>query len=704
MKKITFSLFILCCFAFSWQGMAQVNISEDFDSGTPTGWTDSYGNTSSAACSGNSERDNLWSSSTTGNLTTPNLVGASNATDLNISFDYKILDYSFSTPTDATPEGWGTAELQYSTDDGVNWTTILTIDDANHVVSTDCATMTATVPAASLPTGSDVKLQIANTWVSGDYYFYVDNFVAQQDLGCTQAVVSSSTVVENCGDSTFTIDVVVSDLGDATTITDGTTPQPIAASMTFGPYASGTDVTLDVVHSVAACDYTLGTYTYICPPANDSCAGVIDLGTQTSPLTASTVGANNNFVVDCLTNTSAPDVVYSILVPNGSTLDIGQTSNAYDSKHRLAYGGSCPGDTLIACTDDPDTETLSWTNTTGSDQTVYWVQSAYSTGSGEYTLAWSVYSCTPPAATYTVVNDCDVSGGFLIDVDVTDMGSATSLTVSDDQGSTPEPVTGTGVVQFGPYANATDVVITVGHDQDGLCDIMSGTLTQEACPPANDECSGAIELTVEGEIADLPSATQIPGTIAEATDSGIAAPTGTANDDVWYSFTATATDINIDVTDDFDGVIQLFSGDCNNLTSIEYDDYDSTYGNPRISRTDFVVGQTYYVRVYYYYSGTPTSSDFTIALWSTSEVLSVGDVEENSQFTYFPNPVNDKLTLNAQSNIQNVAVYNMLGQEVINASPNTLDAEVDMVNLNSGAYFVKVTIDNATKTIRVIKN
>ncbi|WP_335975446.1 T9SS-dependent choice-of-anchor J family protein [Gaetbulibacter jejuensis] len=235
-------------------------------------------------------------------------------------------------------------------------------------------------------------------------------------------------------------------------------------------------------------------------------------------------------------------------------------------------------------------------------------------------------------------------------------------------------------------------------------DWVAFTFTTPAAPPANDECLGAIELTVEGEIADLPSATQIPGTIAGATDSGIAAPTGTANDDVWYSFTATATDINIDVTDDFDGVIQLFSGDCNNLTSIEYDDYDSTYGNPRISRTDFVVGQTYYVRVYYYYSGTPTSSDFTIALWSTSEVLSVGDVEENSQFTYFPNPVNDKLTLNAQSNIQNVAVYNMLGQEVINASPNTLDAEVDMVNLNSGAYFVKVTIDNATKTIRVIKN
>lgn len=701
MKKITFSLFILCCFAFSWQGMAQVNINEDFDSGTPTGWTDSYGNTSSAACSGNSERDNLWSSSTTGNLTTPNLVGASNATDLNISFDYKILDYSSSTPTNATPEGWGTADLQYSTDDGVNWTTILTIDDANHVVSTDCATMTATVPAASLPSGSDVKLRIANTWVSGDYYFYVDNFVAQQDLGCTQAVVSSSTIVENCGDSTFTIDVVVSDLGDATTITDGTTPQPIAASMTFGPYASGTDVTLDVVHSVAACDYTLGTYTYTCPPANDSCAGVIDLGTQTSPLSASTTAATHDFEVDCLTNTSAPDVVYSILVPNGSTIDIGQTSNAYDSKHRLAYGGSCPGDTLIACTDDPDTETLSWSNTTGSDQTVYWVQSAYSTGSGEYTLAWSVYSCTPPAATYTVVNDCDESGGFLIDVDVTDMGNATSLTVSDDQGSTPQPVTGTGVVQFGPYANATDVVITVGHDQDGLCDIMSETLTQEVCPPDNTICDTAEVVT----LGINEAGPEVTGTNVGATDSGVPDPSCNSfyeGSDIWYSFT-TPADVDVVTLDiassGFSSTISVIYDNCVDLNEIDCDVQFTS--NPTVTFESLAPETTYFLRLYDFSGDSFGPISFNM---SASTVLSVNNFDNPAAFTYYPNPVNDKLTLNAQSNIQNVAVYNMLGQEVINASPNTLDAEVDMVNLNSGAYFVKVTIDNATKTIRVIKN
>jgi hypothetical protein len=66
--------------------------------------------------------------------------------------------------------------------------------------------------------------------------------------------------------------------------------------------------------------------------------------------------------------------------------------------------------------------------------------------------------------------------------------------------------------------------------------------------------------------------------------------------------------------------------------------------------------------------------------------------------------VTNNLTLRAQKDIQNVAVYNMLGQEVLRTAPNAVDSNVDMSALNSGAYFVKVTIDNISETIRIIKN
>ncbi len=45
----------------------------------------------------------------------------------------------------------------------------------------------------------------------------------------------------------------------------------------------------------------------------------------------------------------------------------------------------------------------------------------------------------------------------------------------------------------------------------------------------------------------------------------------------------------------------------------------------------------------------------------------------------------------------------MLGQEVLRTAPNSVNSDVDMSGLQSGTYFVKVMIENTTKTIKVIK-
>ena len=76
---------------------------------------------------------------------------------------------------------------------------------------------------------------------------------------------------------------------------------------------------------------------------------------------------------------------------------------------------------------------------------------------------------------------------------------------------------------------------------------------------------------------------------------------------------------------------------------------------------------------------------------------------DTNAFTYFPNPVKNTLQLNAQSNIQNVSIFNMLGQEVLRTAPNNVNSTVDMSALQTGAYFVKVTINDRTETVRVIK-
>ena len=87
-----------------------------------------------------------------------------------------------------------------------------------------------------------------------------------------------------------------------------------------------------------------------------------------------------------------------------------------------------------------------------------------------------------------------------------------------------------------------------------------------------------------------------------------------------------------------------------------------------------------------------------------STALGIEDVNPVSNFNFYPNPVNDMLTIKAQASIDSITVYNMLGQAVVRSTPNTTDSTVDMSALQTGAYFVQVSINNTLKTVRVIKN
>ena len=88
----------------------------------------------------------------------------------------------------------------------------------------------------------------------------------------------------------------------------------------------------------------------------------------------------------------------------------------------------------------------------------------------------------------------------------------------------------------------------------------------------------------------------------------------------------------------------------------------------------------------------------------SSNTLGLDDVNATSNFTFFPNPVNNVLTIKAQASIGSITVYNMLGQAVFRSTPKTNDITVDMSVLPSGPYFVQVSINNTVKTVRVIKN
>ncbi|WP_298176528.1 T9SS type A sorting domain-containing protein [Flavobacterium sp.] len=542
--------------------------------------------------------------------------------------------------------------------------------------------------------------------VSGQtYYFVISTWPAPQTAPYTLSIVENTctnatatyTVVSDCANGEqFLVDVDVTSLGTATslTVTDdqGSAPQTVSATgvVQFGPYQNATPVVFTVSNDQDSnCVITSPSTTQaVCPPANDLCSGAINLGLETSPLDGTTVGATNNNVPTCGGTTAAPDVYYSISVPSGSTLTIQQTANSYDSVVSMFYG-DCSTPTAITCYDDSDTLTTTWANTTGSDQTVYFVVDGYAGTSGTFTLAWSVLACSNATATYTVVSDCANGEQFLVDVNITDLGTATSLTVSDDQGSATQSVSATGVVQFGPYPNATPVVFTVTNDQDSNCVITSSAQSQAVCPP---DCSQATVVDCDTEtVADF-----VAGSGAWNVNAcGFSTP----GIEKIYSFTAPADgSYSLEVTAATGGYVDYYykeaSGSCDNTGWTCIDDISlavtATIGT-LTSGTEYLI---------------LLDSEGTTARNQTFKVVCpvlATDTFDNANFKYNPNPVVDVLNLSYNKAITSIAVYNLIGQQVIAKTVNANMSQVDMSALPTGTYMVKVTSNNEVKTIKVVK-
>lgn len=191
MKKI---LLITLLFCLPYVGYSQIGVFENFNLGLPSGWQANTGMGNFmiddvASCEGQSARVTLTGFFiTNAELTSKNIVGQSNGTDFALNFDYKIID---SQDESAFPAGWGTAEVQYSLDNGGTWTTFGTIDDSNHTVSDACAAAPEfTIPAADLPAGSDFKMRWLITKNADNFRFYIDNVSGSQVLNdapdCTQ--------------------------------------------------------------------------------------------------------------------------------------------------------------------------------------------------------------------------------------------------------------------------------------------------------------------------------------------------------------------------------------------------------------------------------------------------------------------------------------------------------------------------------------
>ncbi len=85
---------------------------------------------------------------------------------------------------------------------------------------------------------------------------------------------------------------------------------------------------------------------------------------------------------------------------------------------------------------------------------------------------------------------------------------------------------------------------------------------------------------------------------------------------------------------------------------------------------------------------------------SVTSSLALGDF--NRAALSYNNPVSDILTIDYPNVITAVALYNLIGQQVqVNASADL--KQLDMTNLSSGTYIVKLTSDGVSQSVKVLK-
>ena len=103
-----------------------------------------------------------------------------------------------------------------------------------------------------------------------------------------------------------------------------------------------------------------------------------------------------------------------------------------------------------------------------------------------------------------------------------------------------------------------------------------------------------------------------------------------------------------------------------------------------------------------------TSTDSNTSYWL--DWISVLDTVTNdiddfstTNFKIFPNPITDLLNIESAAVIDEIQVYDMLGNEVLSSSPDAVSPSIDMSTLSSGLYLVKVIIDDFSRTFKILK-
>lgn len=402
-------------------------------------------------------------------------------------------------------------------------------------------------------------------------------------------------------------------------------------------------------------------------PANDDCSNAVVLTANTgatcaTPVSGTTLGATESMPAGACSGTPNDDVWYSFvatgtthIVTLSNVVSVGNPSTT--DMYFQVMSGACGSTTSLLCS-DPNTGTVTGLTVGNTYYIRVYTYSSTQTAAASFDIC--VTSPPPPpanddcaGAVTLTVNPDYLCGSFASGTTVsatastetapscvatgtnddvwfkfTATGAAHRITLSNVSGSTdmamaiysgacgslvqvvcsdPNTLNATGLTAGTTYyvrvwTNSTSATTRASFD------ICVGT---QPPVPANDDCSGAVSLTVN---PDLLCGSFAQGYTDSATASTETAPTCAAsgvNDDVWYSFVATGATHVVslyDVSGSTDMAMALYSGVCGSLLAVQCSDPNT------MTATGLTAGTTYYVRVYTYTSTATTRASFKICV------------------------------------------------------------------------------------------
>ncbi|NND77293.1 MAG: T9SS type A sorting domain-containing protein [Flavobacteriales bacterium] len=249
--------------------------------------------------------------------------------------------------------------------------------------------------------------------------------------------------------------------------------------------------------------------------------------------------------------------------------------------------------------------------------------------------------------------------------------------------------------------------------------------------PVNNACAGAIDISslfvIGTNTSDIYSNV---GATVDASDPAngwecFGEPDGTGSapsleNTMWFSFTpdacgiplltsAATTDCNgtaTDYIDDGDTQMALYSGDCGALVPVacNEDSPNATVGNYFSSLDDIALDPTitYYLMVDGF-SLNGTISDGEYCLEVTFDCGFGLDEVRTFDLSAYPNPSEGQFSMDIEGNVQQVQIFNALGQEVaFTAEQLQNKVNIDLTGNEIGIYQVLVTTEKGSAALQYV--